>query len=142
MTDFVLRKISSFLPDNLAYCQDHYAWAQRNKASFFTLESAGKRYSIAINTDARTICSTEGRSIISYDSPLSISQGIEIVQFLEDEYVLSTCAEFKKYHRSIISALSQRNINPIHCDCGAVKTYGRDALKQKFLHSHWCKFRK
>lgn len=136
--EYTLKKID-LLSSDIDFCREHWKWAINHGKALFVVENSKEKYSIAVCTDSRTICSDEGKSIVAYIQNFNISQGISVLRFLEEESVLSKFPASIDYHRRLVSRLAQNGtVETTICDCGAVKTYGKSSLKQLFLHYKWC----
>lgn len=136
--EYCLKRVD-YLSSDLEFCRKHWDWAVMHGKKIFIIENARCKYSIAISTDSRTICSEDANAIVSYKEPFNQKIGLEIIQFLESENVLSIYPLSRDFHHRLIQKLClTQTLDSSLCTCGAAKTFGLSSLKQRFIHSSWC----
>lgn len=137
MSDF-LKKVSYLSQDTL-FARSHFEWCLQNSHQLYIIQKEDRKYSVAVNEHSKIISQENQQGIICYNQAMNIGKGIELIQYLEENEIISKIPISRDYHRRLLQTICSRKTNPgSPCTCGAMKTYGTSCLTQKFMHSDYC----
>lgn len=137
MTDFLKRV--TYLSQDTEFSRSHFDWCLNTSHQLYIIQKDLAKYSVAVNENSKTISKENQKGIICYNQSLSIGKGIELLQYLEENEVISKIPISRTYHRKLLQTMCSRKVNAgVSCTCGAVATYGLSCLSQKFMHSDYC----